>query len=387
MLKLLLHLCAIAIRKFFAVGGLSALQAAVETRLDDLTRSVERIEASLTDRTSDLANWPAEALIGAAQKCWAVPDKHLAETAAALALYYETSAQSFLDHPDRFRGLFDPPFLRDDGSLAYSQQAGVYTPGGEAPVDVDAPRHPLLGLLRDPETAVFLVLGQSNAANHGDIPARTEQMNYALNFLDMSVTRANDPLPGCSGTGGSIWSRLGDRLLEEGLFRRVLFIPVSFGGTFVKDWTPDGAMDRRLALALSRLYQVAGHTPLPVTAVFWMQGEAEANLTTMSSGEYCGLLERVVARLRERCVFAPVFVAQTTHCDVPESGTNHPEIRKGQVAATKPDRGVLPGPDTDTVAMAGDRHDGCHLSGLGMDKCAEKWLDAIRTHRPLLFKI
>lgn len=332
-------------------------------------------------------NRSVEALIGAAQTCWAIQDKPLTETAAAFAIYYEASAQSLLDHPADFYGLLDPPFPKDDNSLAYSQQAGVYVPGGEVQVDAETPRYPLLGLLRDPETAVFLALGQSNAANHGDIPARTDRENYALNFLDMSVSQANDPLPGCSGTGGSIWSRLGNRLLEDGLFRRVLFIPVSFGGTFVKDWAPGGTMDRRLALALSRLYRAAGRTPLPVTAVFWMQGEAEANLTTMSSGEYAGLLDSVITRLRERCVFAPVFVALTTHCVVPESGTNHPEIRKGQAAATRADRGVLPGPDTDAVATAEDRHDGCHLSGLGMDKCAELWLETIRTHRPLLFKI
>src|SRR4051812_7416200 len=51
-----------------------------------------------------------------------------------------------------------------------------------------------------PSTFVFLVLGQSNAANHGETRHRADGNVFAF---DGKLYEAEDPLPGATGDGGS----------------------------------------------------------------------------------------------------------------------------------------------------------------------------------------
>lgn len=276
-------------------------------------------------------------------------------------------------------------FKEDDWSLDYVKSINVYVPGGEAEPAADSKEYPLMGLLDDPNCAVFLVIGQSNAANHGDIPYQPKSDVYTLDFMNMHCYRANDPLPGASGAGGSIWSRLGDQLIAEGIYRKVLFVPIAFGGTFAHDWIQGGSMTRRLDLCLNRLYK-AVEGVLPFSAVFWQQGEAEANHTDMSAETYIEHIQCLVASLRERFVVAPVFVATTTLC-VCNSPVfdNVQQIRIGQHDLVMPEMGILAGPDLDQVGID-ERYDACHLSDVGLNHCARLWLDVIRDAKPVLPK-
>src|SRR5262249_42279517 len=141
-------------------------------------------------------------------------------------------------------------------------------------------------LFDDPDTGVFLVMGQSNAANHGDRRHTAGDQVFAFDFFRTQATVASDPLPGGSGTGGSVWTRLGDPLISGGVFKRVLFIPIAYGGTYAADWAPNGTMSRRTAMALARLRRTLGSRVVNVSAVLWQQGEAEANHTQMTAAQY-----------------------------------------------------------------------------------------------------
>lgn len=302
-----------------------------------------------------------------------------------LDMHYGHCADLLMRHGKELESANRLRFKEDDWSLDYVKSMGCYVPENETESTIGAKESPLRGLLDNPDCGVFLVAGQSNAANHGDIPYRPKSEVYTLNFMNMRCYLAEDPLSGASGMGGSIWSRLGDQLVEAGVYSKVLFVPLAFGGTFARDWIQGGSMVRRLDLCLSRLYKAVGGI-VPLSAVFWQQGEAEANHTDMSSEAYVEHIQCLIASFRERFVVAPVFVATATLCarDSPVFD-NARQIRKGQHDLVMPELGILAGPDLDQVG-AGERYDGCHFSDVGLNHCAHLWLGVIRDARPVLLK-
>lgn len=301
-----------------------------------------------------------------------------------LAQFYAASA-TLVSHFSLAESEAELP--EDGGTVEDAMRAGVWVPGNEVEIAGDPVVAPWRHLLEDSETGVFLVMGQSNAANHGDHRHTASDTVFSLDFFRMQATIASDPLPGASGNGGSIWTRLGDRLTSAGLFKRVLFIPIAFGGTFVADWAPSGTMNRRTAFALGRLRRALRTPVINVSAVLWQQGEAEANHTKMSAAQYRRAFDEVVADLRAKGVFAPVMVACSTLCEAGErTHDNTDEIRKALLAMEDPASGILRGPDTDVVGPE-HRYDRCHLAGSGLNLCADLWFEAIRANRPLLEKL
>jgi hypothetical protein len=305
-----------------------------------------------------------------------------------LASHYARSASLVSRRWLGQRQLPTDPYPEDDLSLEYTASSNVFVPGegNDLEIDPHRPSFPWRHLFTDPACGVFLILGQSNAANHGDTPYNARREVYSLDFLRMRCFHASDPLPGASGTGGSIWSRLGDLLIEERVFERTLFVPLAFGGAYIVDWGPGGKFHRRTALALSRLRKDLAGVLLPISAVLWQQGEAEANHTQMSALVYRRHFHEIVDDLRNNGVFAPVFVAQATKCDAgAHPYENRPAIREAQSTLPDPSRGVFAGPDTDTIGTS-DRYDGCHLSEKGLQRCSELWFNVLSSRKHLLRK-
>jgi hypothetical protein len=305
-----------------------------------------------------------------------------------LASHYARSASVVSRHWLRQGQPPPDPYPKDDLSLQYALSSNVFIPGegNDLEIDPHRPSFPWRHLFTDPRCGVFLILGQSNAANHGGTPYTARGEVYGLDFLRMRCFHASDPLPGASGTGGSIWSRLGDLLIEKRVFERTLFVPLAFGGAYIVDWIPGGKFHGRTALALSRLRKDLSGLLLPFSAVLWQQGEAEANHTRMSALTYTKHFHDIVGDLRNNGVFAPVFVAQATKCDAgPHPYENRPAIREAQSTLPDPSAGVFPGPDTDSIG-ASDRYDGCHLSEKGLRRCSELWFNVLSRRRDLLRK-
>ena len=277
----------------------------------------------------------------------------------------------------------------DDQSLEYAIKKQVYVlkpPGSE----VEASPHPPCpwqDLINDPNCGVFLVLGASNASNCSDAPYSPRGEVYSLDFLRMKCTRARDPLPGASGLGGSVWSRLGDLLLERDVFQRVLFVPLGQRDAFLGDWLAGGDKYDRVLLALSRLSKSLCSAVLPFSAVLWQQGEAEANHTQMSTSAYQARFYDFIAELRRGGVFSPVFVALATICEVGEPPyRNRDAIRRAQKQIPDPARGIFPGPDADLVSLD-ERFDRCHFSSDGAQHCAELWAETLQSRQWLLKRI
>ncbi|MBI5256400.1 MAG: hypothetical protein HY855_07875 [Burkholderiales bacterium] len=212
---------------------------------------------------------------------------------------------------------------------------------------------------------VLLALGQSNAGNHGQAPGADP---VTLVHAGRCV-RVRDPLPGATGQGGSVWSRLPAALRAQGLERPVVLAVLGVDASPIAAWADEGAP---IAAALNETLQGLRHAGLAPTAVLWHQGEADGRLGTPAH-IYDAALRRLAATIRLAGVTAPILVARTTICRSAASDAVRSAIRS---AATEVPQLRL-GPDLDTLLVDTDRFDGCHLSTAGLDRAAQAWATTI----------
>jgi len=217
-----------------------------------------------------------------------------------------------------------------------------------------------------PRTMVALVFGQSNSANHGE--TRYAPKREVYNFYDGKCYVAADPLLGATGDRGSVWTRLGDMLIESGMYDKVLLVPVGVGGTPVRRWTTTGDLHRRI---LDSIYQLK-KKGFKITHIFWHQGEADVNTP---KDDYVKMFTAMLEDIRKRGVDAPIYVAVATRCG---SGPASLETQQAQRELVNTEKGIYPGPFTDALDTMDDRYDSCHFSDAGLRKHAALWLAAVK---------
>ena len=216
---------------------------------------------------------------------------------------------------------------------------------------------------------VIVVAGQSNAANYGGSPRAGGAGVYA--FADGRIFPAVDPLPGGDARRGSIWTRLGARLIHGQAAEAVVFAVVAQGSTHAVAWAPGGSNHARLLRTLETL---AG-AGLPVDLVLWQQGESDAGQADAAGADYARTLGSVAAACRKLAPEARFVVARATyHAAI---ATND-QIRLAQSAvASGP--GMMAGPDLDMLRDR-FRSDGVHFSDEGLDAAADLWLGSLRPY-------
>jgi hypothetical protein len=219
---------------------------------------------------------------------------------------------------------------------------------------------------------VALVFGQSNAANHG--AERGRAPDAVRVFHQGRFHPAHDPLPGASGEEGSVWSRLGRRLIESGAFERVTFVPLALGGAAVGDFAPGGTLHAQLLGVLGS----ARASGLVFTHLLWHQGERDTLLGTGAQSYRTAFLA-MLAGIRAAGVEAPVYVSRATY--------RFAEMNAGVWAAQRDlaneEEGIFAGPDTDALGRA-YRRDDVHFSGAGLEAFADLWMEALKIEKPRL---
>ena len=241
--------------------------------------------------------------------------------------------------------------------------SGVYIAGVDSS-RLDARRPVARETIRDP--AVFLIIGQSNAGNHGQSRYAAIEDVFNFNPFDGLCYHASDPLLGATGDDGSPWCRLGDELIRDGFARSILLCPLSVAGATVAEWAPGGPYHHRMTYSVGRLRD-AGFWP---SHVLWHQGEADALYGTTVEA-YMESFRALVQSLRELAITGPIFVATASYFAGPtghEAGQTR--IRAAQRALIDPERSIFAGPDTDTIR---DRFDGCHMGAVGLRDHAAAW--------------
>lgn len=217
-----------------------------------------------------------------------------------------------------------------------------------------------------PRTVVLLVLGQSNAASHGE---RVDPASTVTAFSAGHCVQATDPLPGTSGAGSSLWTAVVPLLETARPDWQIVVAPLAIGGTSVNEWTGVGPLRELLDEHLSTMKR-AGITP---QAILWQQGETDMGLGTEAQDYLQGLRE-LRRRLDHAGFTAPLFVARSTYCRGLGAGTIRRVIER-HVDSGLEDR-ILPGPDTDSIGMSG-RSDDCHFSAEGRKRAAQLWVSAL----------
>lgn len=227
------------------------------------------------------------------------------------------------------------------------------------------------------DTAVLLVMGQSNAANFGETKYSAACSN-SLNFYNGVLYPLADPLKGASGIGGSVWSRLADLLITKGLARVVIIAPVSIGGTSIETWKPGGINNHLIIETVIALRSKGLH----ITHVLWHQGESDNTVqyplltAAQNAQRYRSEFLQIVAQLRSLGVHAPVFPAQATRCN-----TTPPDLllQQAQHDLASDSLGIYNGPNTDLLGNE-YRFDRCHFSDLGLQVHAMLWADILYAH-------
>jgi hypothetical protein len=212
-------------------------------------------------------------------------------------------------------------------------------------------------------TLVFLVVGQSHAANFGE---RTKSTDSVWVFWDGRIHRVAEPVPGGEGFGGSVWPRFGSRI-ERMKNVNLLLIPVAIGGTKIQQWAGSGAFGRRLESTT----ELALRSGLTIDGTLVMLGEADAVART-SEKEWVASFRELSQKIRRAGVAGPILVATETRCFSQKVDSL---IRRSQLAVVD-GRQVFSGPDLDALGPE-FRWDGCHFTSGGLDSLATLWTVAI----------
>ncbi len=218
---------------------------------------------------------------------------------------------------------------------------------------------------------VVLALGQSNAANHGAI-AVSKDPPITI-FTDGKCFLANDPLPGGTGSGGSIWSRLPRQLTAVGQSSPIVISLLAVDATSLGDWNLlDGELHKRLRQQLAQM----NANGLPPALVLWQQGEADARFHVTEESYMVGMRQLVRSvGLKPSTVW---MLARSTVCRT----LPYEPIRRAIAALVAEGQQFREGPDTDALNGLPWRSDECHFSEAGLERASALWAEAI--HRALI---
>lgn len=218
------------------------------------------------------------------------------------------------------------------------------------------------------KTMVVFAFGQSNSANTGGERYAASSANV-INFSGGKYYRAADPLLGASGTSGSVWVNLANKLIDGGIVDKVIINSAGIGGTSVSEWRKGG---RLYSMLVERLKETQKQTP--VTDFLWHQGEADNRPGGLV--HYEAAIREIIQLTKHHFPKSNFFVAIATLCaDAPVS----PELQAIQAHLTSIP-GVFAGPNTDEIGPD-DRYDGVHFSGRGIERHADGWIQAIKAQR------
>lgn len=222
-----------------------------------------------------------------------------------------------------------------------------------------------------PRPLIVLVLGQSNAGNHGETILSPQSSEPVTFFFKGHCYRSLGPAPGATGHGGNIWTLLGPRL-SAATGHPIIFSVLAVESTRIRDWVEPGGLRNKLIETIETHRQY-GFTP---DLILWQQGEGDT-LAGTTRAKYRQHFDALISLMRDHGISAPVLAALSTHC----RGNASTTIRNALIEAAKSSSNVYIGPDTDRLTGA-MRLDGCHFSAKGLQAAADLWLDTILTTIP-----
>lgn len=213
----------------------------------------------------------------------------------------------------------------------------------------------------------LIIAGQSNGANHmgGTYNVFYDTQVDVLNFRDGGIYPVTTPIVGASGIDGQWLGRLGDILVDNGHYDRVILVPVAVGNTSVSDWS-DGNVRNNIITAVRRC-RALGLPP----RVLWQQGE---NDTATSQSDYAARLTRVISRSQiDGGPTIPWLLGRSTY----NAGGPIATVRAA-IASLVNGVSIFDGADTDTLTGTTYRTpELTHFNLAGGQAAAELWRQAL----------
>lgn len=227
--------------------------------------------------------------------------------------------------------------------------------------------------LRAERPLLVLVMGQSNAGNHGGIDPATAAVKPIRVMHDGRCYLSQAPLPGATGAGASLWPLLEQELAARAgpawLQRPRVYALIAVESTRIAEWSGDGTPTNKVWRSQLAKLRADGWQP---ELVLWQQGEADAKAGT-SAASYVDAFLKFRGALRDGGLgTAPWVAARSGYCDGADTAAMH---QGWQTLGAQP-VGFLPGPDTDSL-QGPDRLDPCHFSADGLRHAARLWADAL----------
>jgi hypothetical protein len=246
---------------------------------------------------------------------------------------------------------------------------------------------------------VFVISGQSNSTNYGEVQQKTET-GMVTSFSGTEWVLANDPQAGVQDNSkkGSFIPSFGDAL-----YRRyhvpIGIASVGHGSTSVRQWLPAGlpvhvmpTMTRYVKTdadgtlvsdgtlfdaMMARIRELGVHG---FRALLWHQGESDSHQPPehdIDAATYRSMMVSLIRASRKEAGWNfPWFVAQVSY-HTPED-TGCPPIREAQRSLWE--RGLaMEGPDTDTLTAAYRQNGGkgTHMNDTGLKAHGLLWADKV----------
>ena len=214
----------------------------------------------------------------------------------------------------------------------------------------------------NPSDALVIVTGgQSNAANANTSMTGTRPDQRAYDWFAGACYISQDPVPGASGSMGSLWPTFGAELASN-LNRPVLMIHGAISGSQAGDWLdPRSGYYANLGSQIDGA-RTAGYEP---SLVIWHQGETDASRNPSLDAvvkDFGGLADRLLTDLPA----ARMYLFRASKCTGHLRKNGLAAIREGQTMVAESRSRVVVGMDTD--ALGNDyRWDTCHFNSLGRE--------------------
>jgi hypothetical protein len=149
--------------------------------------------------------------------------------------------------------------------------------------------------MQDEKTAVLLVIGQSNAANHQGQRYRGVD-SRVVNFAEGKCYLAESPLLGAEGEYGEPWTLVANKLVMARLYNQVVLIPAGVGSTPIHRWAAGGDLNRMLIDVIDD-----AKSRYAITHVLWRQGETDFGMKTLQASYKADFSSLIATVLGCRC--------------------------------------------------------------------------------------
>jgi hypothetical protein len=213
------------------------------------------------------------------------------------------------------------------------------------------------------ESEVILIVGfgQSNSANHQGQRYESNNNNI-INLYNENCFLAKDPMLGSTGTSGSIWIPLANKLAKK-TGKKIVLATFGVEATSVTRWSNDkdlGYFYHQNISSIKRKYK-------SVNYFLWIQGEADKGMNPVVYGDK---LRKIILNTKEDFPKSKFMLSSTTYC----RGTGDTQINAEQKSIAKTMPGVYLMGDTDKYAGHKFRYDDCHLSGVGVEAITTEFI-------------